>query len=72
MSTAEKNYQIAKEQYAEFGVDTDKALELLKKTPISVHCWQINDLSGLEDFDSELTGGIQAIGDAPGKPHSRE
>lgn len=72
MSSTERNYQAAKEAYAEIGVDTDKVLETLKKTPISVHCWQIDDLSGFENPDSVLTGGIQATGNAPGKPRSKK
>ena len=44
----EKNYQIAKERYAALGIDTDKALETLEKTPISLHCWQADDVVGFE------------------------
>ena len=67
----ESRYQLAREQYAEIGVDTDRALEILKGVPISVHCWQLDDLTGFENFDAELTGGIAATGNAPGKPRSR-
>ncbi len=66
----EKNYQIAKEAYAEYGINTDTALDILSKTPISIHCWQIDDLTGLEDFNGKLTGGIAATGNAGGKPKS--
>lgn len=72
MNKTEQNYQVAKELYAEFGVDTDQVLEILKKTPISVHCWQIDDLQGFENPDAVLTGGIAATGNAPGKPESKE
>lgn len=72
MNKTEQNYQVAKELYAEFGVDTDQVLETLKKTPISVHCWQIDDLQGFENPDAVLTGGIAATGNAPGKPESKE
>lgn len=72
MSRIEQNYQIAKEIYAEKGVDTDKALRVLKDTPISVHCWQIDDLTGFENPNSVLSGGIAAFGNAPGKPADRE
>ena len=41
-------YQIAKERYAAIGVDTDKAIEILGKTPISLHCWQTDDVIGFE------------------------
>ena len=72
MSKTEQNYQIAKEQYAQIGVDTDQVLKVLKETPISINCWEIDDLTGLEDFDSTLSGGIAATGNAAGKPRSRE
>lgn len=72
MGNTAKNYEIAKEMYAAFGVDTDKALEILKKVPVSVHCWQIDDLTGFEDFNAVLSGGIAATGNAPGKPKSKE
>lgn len=42
-----KNYEIAKERYAALGVDTDKAIATLEKTPISLHCWQADDVVGL-------------------------
>ena len=71
MSNVERNYQAAKEAYARLGVDTDQVLEILKKTPISVHCWQIDDLTGFENPNSVLTGGIQVTGNAPGKPTSK-
>lgn len=72
MSNTKRNYEIAKELYAKFGVDTDKALETLRKTPVSVHCWQIDDLTGFENPDAVLSGGIAAFGNAPGKPRSKE
>ena len=43
-----KAYEIAKERYAAVGVDTDKAIEILEKTPISLHCWQADDIMGFE------------------------
>ena len=61
-------YNIAKEQYAEIGIDTDAALEKLKTIPVSMHCWQGDDVGGFEHVGgSELTGGIQATGNYPGK-----
>lgn len=66
----EKNYQIAKEMYAEYGVDTDKVLAQLKDIPVSVHCWQIDDVNGFENPDQALTGGIANFGNAPGKPRN--
>ena len=41
-------YAIAKERYATVGVDTDKAIETLERTPVSLHCWQTDDVMGLE------------------------
>jgi len=72
MGKIERNYEIAKEAYAAIGVDADCALKLLRDTPISVHCWQIDDVTGFEDFGSVLTGGIAATGNAPGKPKTKE
>ena len=54
MSSIEQNYQIAKEMYAEKGVNTDQVLKILKATPISVHCWQIDDLTGFENPEAVL------------------
>ena len=70
MSRTEQNYQIAKEMYAEKGVNTDQVLKVLKETPISVHCWQIDDLTGFENPEAVLSGGIAAFGNAPGNPRS--
>ena len=53
------------------GVDTDKALETLKNIPISMHCWQGDDVTGF-DHEGPLTGGIQATGDYPGKARTPE
>ena len=72
MSNVERNYQIAKEIYGEMGVDTDAVLKKLDEVPISVHCWQIDDLQGFEFPDAAMSGGIAATGDAPGKARTRE
>ncbi len=65
--TTSSNYALAKEQYADIGVDTDAALEKLATIPISVHCWQGDDVSGFES-DAGLTGGgIMATGNYPGR-----
>jgi L-rhamnose isomerase len=64
----EQAYQTAKDQYAAIGVDTDEALERLKTIPISIHCWQGDDVGGFEHVGgSQLSGGIQATGNYPGK-----
>jgi L-rhamnose isomerase len=69
----EKAYQLAKEQYAEFGVDTDKVLAELDKINISLHCWQTDDVGGFEKPGSVLGGGgIQATGNFPGKAKTIE
>lgn len=71
MSRIEQNYRAAKELYADLGVNTDEALEILRNTPVSVHCWQIDDLTGFENPNAVLSGGIAAFGNAPGKPKSK-
>lgn len=60
------NYEIAKKKYEAIGVDTEAALETLKKIPVSLHCWQGDDVTGF-DHDGPLTGGIQATGNYSGK-----
>ena len=59
-------YELAKEQYAGIGIDTEKALNELLSTPISMHCWQGDDVIGF-DHDGGLSGGIQTTGNYPGK-----
>lgn len=72
-SKIEKAYQIAKEQYAEIGVDTDLAVERMKKVVISLHCWQTDDVGGFETPDAALSGGgIQSTGNYPGKARNIE
>lgn len=70
MTTTEK-YQYAKEVYGKIGVDTDKAIETLKKIPVSLHCWQGDDVTGF-DHEGPLTGGIQTTGNYPGKARTPE
>lgn len=60
-------YSLAKERYAQMGVDVEQALKALSQTPISLHCWQGDDVGGFENPDGELTGGIAATGNYPGK-----
>lgn len=60
------NFELAKEEFANQGVDVEKALDLLAETPVSVHCWQGDDVRGFEDPDAMLSGGIQATGDYMG------
>jgi L-rhamnose isomerase len=63
-----KAYEIAKEQFAGIGVDTEAAMKTLETVPISLHCWQGDDVGGFERPGAELSGGgIQATGNYPGK-----
>ena len=63
-----QSYELAKKQYAEIGVDTDKVIGDIDKFQISLHCWQADDVGGFEKPDSELAGGgIQVTGNYPGK-----
>ena len=67
----EKAYQMAKEEYASLGVDTDKVLDKMDQVVISLHCWQTDDVGGFETPDAALSGGgIQATGNYPGKARS--
>jgi len=64
----EKAYELAKQRYAELGVDTDGAMERLSSTAISLHCWQGDDVGGFEKAEEGLSGGgIMATGTYPGK-----
>ena len=65
--STERAYQMAKERYAELGVDTDAALARLAAIPISLHCWQGDDVGGFEHFGTGLGGGLAATGNYPGK-----
>ena len=67
----EQNYLAAKERYAALGVDTDRALETLDKTPISLHCWQADDVVGFERNEA-ASGGIQTTGNYPGRARNIE
>lgn len=64
-------YEEAKKLYAKYGVDTENALEQLKNIPISVHCWQGDDVIGFDGSDS-LDGGIQTTGNYPGRARTPE
>lgn len=60
-------YDSAREQYAALGVDTEVALERLSKIPVSIHCWQGDDVGGFEASDGELGSGLAVTGNYPGK-----
>ena len=65
-------YAIARERYNELGVDTDKAIETLLKIPLSLQCWQGDDVSGFENSGDELGGGLAVTGNHPGKARNAE
>ncbi|QPI42608.1 MULTISPECIES: L-rhamnose isomerase [Pectobacterium] len=68
MSTPiETAWQLAKARYASLNIDVEAALEQLDQIPVSMHCWQGDDVAGFENTDGPLTGGIQATGNYPGK-----
>ena len=64
-------YDIAVERYAELGIDVEKVLEKMNSVEISMHCWQADDVAGFESA-GDLTGGIQATGNYPGKARNME
>ena len=62
-----KAYELAKERYAEYGIDTEKVLAQLQDFHLSMHCWQADDVSGFEVQSGTRSGGIQSTGNYPGK-----
>lgn len=60
-------FEEAKAKYLKQGVDVEKAIETLKNIPVSIHCWQGDDVTGFENVGGALTGGIQTTGNYPGK-----
>ncbi len=72
MYDLQKGYELAKEYYQEYGVDVDEAIRICDETPISIHCWQGDDVIGFEKHDGGLTGGIQTTGNYPGKARNPE
>lgn len=66
-----KYYEMAKEEYAFYGIDTEKAIETLKNIPVSVHCWQGDDVIGF-DGAGAASGGIQTTGNYPGRARTFE
>lgn len=67
ISQIEKAYEIARKRYEEIGVDTEAVMQRLERIPVSIHCWQGDDVGGFENPDAGLSGGIQATGNYPGK-----
>lgn len=72
MYDIQKGFEIAKEIYGQYGVDVEKAIEACDNTPISMHCWQGDDVGGFENVGGELSGGIQTTGNYPGKAKTPE
>ena len=72
MDYVKESYELAKKRYDQYGIDTDQVLETLKKIPISMHCWQGDDVIGFENPEGELTGGIQTTGNYPGKARTAD
>jgi len=65
-------YTLAKERYAALGIDTEEALKKLAAVPVSLHCWQGDDVVGFENPTGALTGGIAATGNYPGKARNAD
>ena len=66
-SDIEQKYAFAKEKFETIGVNVDAALAQLQAISLSLHCWQTDDVTGFENTNSQLSGGIQATGNYPGK-----
>ena len=67
------SYETAKQKYASIGIDCDAAIEKLKNIPLSLHCWQGDDLRGFDtDPNKQLTGGIQTTGNYPGRARNAQ
>ncbi|KAA5538907.1 L-rhamnose isomerase [Roseiconus nitratireducens] len=67
MSDTNKAFELARERYAALGVDVDAAVERLKTIPVSLHCWQGDDVVGFEGTDNELGSGLAVTGNYPGR-----
>ncbi len=72
MYDVKKGYELAKEYYAQYGIDVDEMIKICDETPISMHCWQGDDVGGFEKKEGGLTGGIQTTGNYPGKATTGE
>src|SRR5687768_7271828 len=63
----EQSFALARERYAELGVDVDRALKRLAGIAISLHCWQGDDVGGFEGSGEEIGGGLAVTGNYPGR-----
>lgn len=70
--SVQQSFRLAKERYAHLGVNVDRALTALARVPVSLHCWQGDDLGGFENFGTGLGGGLVATGNYPGKARTPE
>ena len=66
-SSIESAWTLAKERFSQLGIDAEAAMKKLDTLPVSIHCWQGDDVAGFENPEGSLTGGIQATGNYPGK-----
>jgi L-rhamnose isomerase len=67
-----ERYENAKARYEAFGIDTEKAINVLSTKPISIHCWQGDDVTGFDNKDGGAGNGIQTTGNYPGKARNFE
>lgn len=65
------HYEDAKREYEQLGIDPEKTMTKLAETPVSMHCWQGDDVIGFDGSNS-LSGGIQTTGNYPGKARTPE
>ncbi|WML27310.1 L-rhamnose isomerase [Neobacillus sp. OS1-33] len=68
----QENYELAKKAYEKWGINVDEVVEKLKNVPVSIHCWQGDDVAGFEVNQQELSGGIDVTGNYPGKATTPE
>jgi L-rhamnose isomerase len=71
-SSVERAYELAKQRYAELGVDTEAAMKTLSTVAVSLHCWQGDDVGGFENAGEAIGGGLAVTGNYPGKARNAE
>ncbi|AEX53721.1 L-rhamnose isomerase [Rahnella aquatilis] len=71
-SSIDQAWTLAKERFAQLGIDAEAAIKQLDTLPVSIHCWQGDDVAGFENPEGSLTGGIQATGNYPGKARNAQ
>lgn len=70
--SVKESYELAKKEYEKWGINVDGVLQQLQQVPISIHCWQGDDVGGFEVNKGELSGGIDVTGNYPGKARTPE